>query len=162
VPAFTIAGGEILGGVGVQAGCHHTGDRGEWTVVRSRRGKTSEQVDRRHDKLWEYHRQRGSRKQRQGQSRVRVRLVYAHQVRYSEEQLYRSDHDFFDDYYYSQSGRLRGYVEERHVLRPVHGGGRITSFMGMRKRAWWWRTDLVSYNSLRQGFEMCGIMENVY
>jgi len=41
------------GGVGVQAKCHHMGDMGEWSVVRPRRGKASEQVDGRRDRLRE-------------------------------------------------------------------------------------------------------------
>jgi hypothetical protein len=63
------------------------GDRGEWTVVRSRRRKASEQVSRRQDRFWEEQRHGGSRGRRHGQSRVR---------------------DWYDDHYDSEEDWERG------------------------------------------------------
>lgn len=38
--------------------------------------------------------------------------------------MYDSDQDFYDDYYHRQSGQYIGHDEQRHVMCPIHAGGR--------------------------------------
>jgi len=103
------------------------GNRGEWSVARSRKGKAREQADRQQDRLQEDQRYPGSRERygRQGRSRVRSRFVSSRRFDSEVEYDYGNQelgHDGRVIIQYEKPVRVRDRdalrYEEGHVLEP--------------------------------------------
>jgi len=111
------------------------GGRGDWTVVRSRRGKAVEQVDGQRDRLREDQRHGGAWEEEQRQSRVRVRynsvVRFGSQVRFRDAEDLRYYHEprISDDgrtiLQYSRSGSSRDVGDRR-----INQNGRSISRQG--------------------------------
>ena len=209
------------------------GNRGEWSDVRPRRGKTPEQVDNRRDRLREDQQHGGARRHRQ--SRVRARYESPWRDYDSEDSrdfcepilsndgrviMQYSRHDMLAGAAHKKNGRSRlhevrspgpvrrsksrrrfysrdvfGYGDEDrdnqqrrkfvitagHEYQDEENAGGAVSKIAKDIRQWPHQTsdpgtvkhnvvsfyftnvsDNISYNSLRHGFEVCGIMEDVY